>query len=209
MTRRIPMLLVMLFFSLAVLVLTACGSPVQVTSNVNAAGVRPGNNVVAFMGDDITAMWPNLPTTDINVGVDGNTTAQMQARFTADVIDRVPGIVVIQGGINDLIQGADSIANIAKMAAEAKQQDMRVIIAAVLPQDQDVFVTAAQIEAFNQQLLALAQSNGYQYADYYDALLDASGRPDDSLLTDGLHPNAAGYRALWDALEPLILEAQS
>lgn len=192
----------------------ACGGAVRPTSNINAAGVRVGNNEVAFMGDSITAWWTTLPAADINAGVSGNTTVQMLARFDTDVIKAVPtpGIVVILGGINDMFQQGSgaNIESIKAMAAAATMQDMRVILCSVMPEDApllDGVVTQAQIEQFNSELIALAQSKGYEYADYYDAFLNADGSIRDDLLKDGLHPNAAGYAVMWDVIEPLIQEA--
>jgi lysophospholipase L1-like esterase len=192
--------------------LTACGS-VGVTQNINASGVRVGNNFAAFMGDSITAYW-NIGSEyaqSSNLGVPGNTTAQMEARFTVQVIEAqpTPGIVVILGGINDMLLPGATIDNIKKMAAEAKQQDMRVILCSVMPENSTTVITMAEIEAFNQQLISLAQQNGYQYADYYDQFLNADGSVNDSLLLDGLHPNDKGYAAMWAVIAPLIDEAQS
>lgn len=54
-----------------------------------------------------------------NVGIEGNTTAQMAARFGTDVLDAKPAVVVIMpGGYNDLYGGlseADYTANVKAM----------------------------------------------------------------------------------------------
>ena len=67
-------------------------------------------------------------------------------------------------------------------------------------------LTQPEMDAFNQQQIALAQHNGYLYADYCDAMLTPAGVADDSLLLDGIHPNAGGYAIMWKVIVPLIAE---
>jgi lysophospholipase L1-like esterase len=202
------------FFALC---LSACGGGTQ-----SAQPSHPISNVVAFMGDSIIHRWDLTqydpgPTT--NLGIEGNTTAQMLARFN-DVLATAPGVVVIFGGGNDLIIDGevktDSIAAMAKMATAA---GIRVILCAMTPADIPPDVQAsvqaaypkdqlnnAHIEPFNQELITLARENGYLYADYYDAML-TNGQFDPSLYVDGLHPNAAGYARMWAVIEPLLNES--
>lgn len=71
---------------------------------------------VAFMGDSITEGWA-YPRD--NFGVYGNTTAQMVARFPAQVPGHHFKRVVILGGTNDVLLGiapADTVDNLRKMA---------------------------------------------------------------------------------------------
>lgn len=177
------------------------------------AQVKAISNLTAFMGDSITARW-NLGAYDqnptLNFGVAGDTTPMMLARFN-DVLAAQPGVVVILGGINDFVEiGLDgtSIDSIKAMAQQASAAGVRVVICSVMPQDATFNpATFAQIEAFNQQLITLAQANGYLYADYYDAFLNPDGSLNTSLLNaDELHPNDAGYAAMWKVLAPLLVE---
>jgi lysophospholipase L1-like esterase len=171
-------------------------------------------NLTAFMGDSITAFW-NIPAYDshptVNLGVIGDTTVQMLARFDL-VTAAAPGVVVILGGVNDfLLLGPDAtnIDSIKQMASQARAGGIKVILCSVMPQD---YIDAAtpipnsDIAAFNQQLLTVARENGYLYADYYDEFLNADGSVNNVLLNDGLHPNAAGYGVMWKVLEPLLAE---
>jgi len=150
----------------------------------------PISNLVAFMGDSITFQWDltqydSGPT--LNFGVDANTTVQMLQRF-GYVIASAPGIVVILGGINDLVEYKDGVStaapdvkSIQTMAAMAQAAGIRVILCSVTPTHFSS-ITAPElaslpvaVDDFNQKLLALAQANGYLYADYYDAMLAADG----------------------------------
>ena len=47
------------------------------------------------------------------------------------------------------------------------------------------------------------KSEGFVYADYYRAMVDATGQLRVDFSDDGLHPNAKGYRAM----SPLALDA--
>jgi lysophospholipase L1-like esterase len=211
---------------LALGLLAACGgggAPVQQAAP--AAVVQPAapalSNIAAFMGDSITAMWdiPQYDTTNpiLNSGVSGDTTTKMLARFGA-VLSSGAGVVVILGGINDLSAAPDhtaTIDNIKTMASMAHAAGIRVILCSVMAMSQEYvtlygaarFVPQSDIEAFNQQLIDLARSEGYLYADYYDAMLTIDGVADPSLLIyDGLHPNPAGYAVMWNVLAPLLQE---
>jgi lysophospholipase L1-like esterase len=177
---------------------------------------KPISDTVAFMGDSITSLWDvqDYDTTNptLNFGVSGQLTAQMLARFS-EVLTSGAGIVVIDGGINDLyVLGPENTNtdSIREMAAEASAAGMRVILCALIPDSYDYPTGAApqlaDILAFNDKLLYLAQQNGYLYADYYPAMLLPNGEQDVALTKDGLHPNAAGYARMWSVLQPLIEE---
>jgi len=192
-----------LICALLALVLSACGG-----GNISVQQTQSPllSDVVAFMGDSITHQW-DLTQYDagptINFGVGGDTTVQMLARFDA-VISAAPGVVVILGGTNDLFYNQDaSTDSIAAMAAMAKASGIRVILCSVMPADR---TPLAAIEIFNAQLIKLAQANSYLYADYYDEFLTADGTANNSLLYDGLHPNAAGYAVMWGVISPLLTE---
>jgi lysophospholipase L1-like esterase len=165
------------------------------------------------MGDSITANWnlaeyDSLPT--LNFGVSGDNTTQMLARFHNQVIDSDPAVVVILGGINDFQEQGKSGTNtrsIQAMASTASNAGIKVILCSVLPTDYpNPNLNLPEIEAFNQDLIQLAQENGYLYADYYDVMLNPDGRADDSLFVDHLHPNSAGYARMWAVIAPLVEE---
>jgi lysophospholipase L1-like esterase len=175
--------------------------------NTSVQPAPPISNVAAFMGDSITHRWDLTqydPNPTVNFGVDGDSTAQMLARFDA-VIAIAPGVVVILGGIND---GATSNTDSIKaMAAQATAAGIRVILCSVLPfsfQGQDL--DQAHIASLNQELIDLAQANGYLYADYFDVMINPDGSQNQSLFVDGLHPNAAGYAKMWAVIAPLLAE---
>jgi lysophospholipase L1-like esterase len=199
------------------LLLTACGGNTAVQTTPTPVPSRPISNVAAFMGDSITQNWdiPQYdPSPTINFGLAAQTTVDMLARFQDEVIASAPGVVVILGGVNDLQDFGPSAANIdsiTSMAAMANAAGIRVILCSVMPTTDFKYsalhFTLADVQAFNDQLLRLAQENGYLYADYYDEFLNADGTVNNSLYMDGLHPNAAGYAVMWKVIEPLLNES--
>jgi lysophospholipase L1-like esterase len=176
-----------------------------------AAKAAPGT--AAFMGDSITAGWDlsaydQSPT--LNFGVSGNNTSQMLARFHNQVIDSDPAVVVILGGVNDFQERGAAGTNtdeIQAMASEAQNAGIKVILCSVLPTDYpNPNLNLSEIQAFNRDLIRIAQENGYLYADYYDVMVNADGTTDDSLFTDHIHPNPLGYARMWAVLSPLLEE---
>jgi lysophospholipase L1-like esterase len=168
-------------------------------------------NTVAFMGDSITALW-NLPAYDssptLNFGVSGDNTTQMLARFHNQVIDSDPAVVAILGGVNDFQehgQAGTTTAAIQTMASDAAAVGIKVILCSVLPTNYpNPNLNLAEILAFNEELRTIAMENGYQYADYYDVMINPDGSTDDALFKDKIHPNDAGYARMWAVIAPLI-----
>jgi acyl-CoA thioesterase-1 len=207
---------------LAFTLLAACGgSGAPVQQEAPPAAQKAMSDVVAFMGDSITQLWDiplNDPGPSINFGEDGEATTGMLLRFNNDVIASAPGVVVILGGIDDMAQYADgqtttlpTIDSIQAMAAMAQAAGIKVVLCSVMPfnfaiNPQPATFSASEIEAFNQQLMTLAAANGYLYADYYDAMINAAGTQNTALFMDYVHPNAAGYAVMWSVLAPLIQE---
>lgn len=160
---------------------------------------------VVFIGDSITFLWTSVPGR--NVGVNGNTTAQMLARFNTDVLSFNPKVVAILGGINDIYNIAmPTVDNIADMAALAEAAGACVILCRLCPSFlaplgviPDIAALNAAIAAFNADLDALASANNYHIADYHTPM---AGRPE--LFPDTLHPSAAGYEIMRGVVAPII-----
>jgi lysophospholipase L1-like esterase len=206
-------------FLLVAGLLGGCGGEmVTVTaSSAPPAQTKAVSNLTAFMGDSITQFW-NIPAFDpnpnINFGVVDQTSVDMLARFQTDVIASDPGVVVILAGINDFFDFGPAKANtdsIKAMAAMAQAAGIKVILCSVMPSDYTIepqSFTQADVQAFNDQLIEIARTNGYLYADYYDQFLNPDGSINLSLFNDGLHPTDAGYALMWKVLAPLLAEDQ-
>ncbi|MDQ2842285.1 MAG: SGNH/GDSL hydrolase family protein, partial [Acidobacteriota bacterium] len=178
----------------------------------NATVVPPshGENRVVFMGDSITDFWgrsygkffPGKPY--LNRGISGQTTPQMLIRFSPDVIDLKPKVVVILGGTNDIAGNTGPMTlkqiegNLESMAQLAQANGIKLVLTSVMPVC-DCFTNQTnrrppeKIVALNAWIRDYCERSGAVYLDYYSAMIDEHGMLKKDLTHDGLHPNAAGY----------------
>ncbi|MFP4350516.1 MAG: arylesterase [Thermodesulfobacteriota bacterium] len=120
----------------------------------------------------------------VNAGVPGDTTASALRRLAADVLTRSPRIVFITLGGNDLKNG---------VSREAAFGNLREIIEGI--QAEGALVVLAGIDipfwgrGFAQAYRDLARETGaVLIPDIFDGIIG-----DRRLMSDSIHPNAAGY----------------
>jgi len=185
-----------------------------------AAEPNNGKRVV-FMGNSITEGWINkhpqffADNGYISRGISGQTSYQMLLRFTEDVINLKPAAVVINAGTNDIAinnhpySERRTYENIVAMATLAQAHGIKVILTSVLPADSfgwrpEVKDAADKIASLNARIRRYADKNGFEYVDYYGAMVSGEKRElDPRYQTDSVHPNEAGY----DVMEPLVQKA--
>jgi lysophospholipase L1-like esterase len=187
--------------------------------------LRPGEDRVVFLGDEITENWgtgkakffPGEPY--LNRGITRQIAAQMLVRFRQDVIDLKPKVVIIQAGTNDIasVMGPSTEGTMAdqfrSMVELARVHQIRVVIASVTPvcdcvQNLTSRRPPGKIIGLNGWLKEFAGASGSVYLDYYSVL--AEGRTINRNLTvDGLIPNDAGYEKMAPLAERAIAEALS
>jgi len=168
--------------------LTGCGAVTQANSNI------------AFMGDSITVLWW-LPRT--NLGIYGNTTGQMLARFPQQVLGHHVRAVVILGGTNDirkpkipLDQEIDTaVDNLRAMADLAESENIEVVLCEVPP----IRGEDARVIPLNLAIAELAREKQYKLVDYYTPM---RGHPE--YLRDGLHPSIQGFFVMEQALKKVM-----
>lgn len=183
-----------------------------------------------FVGDSITeyyqlvdAYGDYMQQTGIlvyNRGISAECTDHLLARFDDTVLNIEPRNMVLLIGVNDLGQGVpeDTIYNNIKTMIEKTQAQCpqtNIILQALYPIDEnrpefyDRFMvgsvrTNALIQSLNARLKALAGEKGIQYLDLTDQLADENGVFRAEYTMDGLHPNAAGYAVITEAIKPLL-----
>jgi lysophospholipase L1-like esterase len=163
---------------------------------------------VIFIGDSITEAWkPAVPALFagevIDRGVSGATTAQMLARFRADVIDLHPAVVHIMGGINDIHSATGTAltrSNVESMVELARAHGITVILGSVTPSSfiggaPDI-AFGARIAGLNRWLRDYAARNGLIYVDYHAAIEDGKLGIRDGWSNDGIHPNRRAFEAM-------------
>ena len=140
----------------------------------------------------------------LNRGINGQRSDEIRARFERDVIQNRPAAIVIIAGVNDIYQGR----SVEQVTVELQAMYVRAA-AAALP------VVAGSIIPFNtatpEQNQRMRQVNDWigrqpnvTFADTRAAVA-ASGNPDSLFESpDGLHPSAAGYRRMAEAIAPAL-----
>ena len=185
----------------------------------------PGEARVVFYGDSITDGWGRSPGTGtffpgkpyINRGISGQTTPQMLIRFQQDVVHLHPAAVVILAGTNDIAGNTGPSTpqmtedNFTSMAAIAKQNGIKVILASITPAYSYPWKPGIKpvptILEINAWLKAYCAKEGFAYLDYYSAMADEKGAMKPGLAKDQVHPTSAGYAVMGPLAEAAIVKA--
>jgi len=144
----------------------------------------------------------------LNRGVNGERSDQIAARFERDVVSARPAIVVIIAGVNDVYQGrpvAHVTGQLDAMYARAAQAGIRIVAGSIIPYNTATADQNARMRAINAWIAQRASSgHALSYVDTR-AAVSTPGSPDLLAETpDQLHPSAAGYRRMADALRPVL-----
>jgi lysophospholipase L1-like esterase len=135
-----------------------------------------------------------------NHGVYGERTDQIAARLD-DALDGAAAIV-LQGGINDVVQGRPveaAAGNLAGMVQLARQRGVKVVgVADVLPWNNGDARAAADIERLNSLIVALSCGLHVPVLPFNATLADPGDgtRMQLAYTDDGDHPSVAGHRLL-------------
>jgi len=201
------------------------GGLTQYGSENTELRLRPGEDRVVFLGDEITENWgkgkakffPGKPY--LNRGILRQTSAQMLVRFHQDVVALKPKVVVIEAGTNDLasVMGPSTEGTMSEhfmsMVELAKTNGIRVVLASVTPvcdcfKNMTARRPVGKILGINRWLKDYAAQTGSVYLDYYSALVEGRAMKRE-LTVDGLLPNDAGYEKMAPLAEKAIAEALS
>jgi lysophospholipase L1-like esterase len=184
---------------------------------------------VLFLGDSITDNWSRAPEIwnkyygpyqPANFGIGGDTTQNVIWRIEQGELDGIhPRVVVLMIGTNNA--GSNDAAEI--FAADRKivgmirtrLPDTKVLLLAIFPRgsrknrdgtEDNYAVRMAIINAVNPQLATLDDGAHVRYLDFGAKFLGPDGKIPDAIMSDHLHPTAAGYQIWADAMQPLLAE---
>jgi len=140
----------------------------------------------------------------LNRGVNGERSDHIRARFDRDAIAAAPRAVVVIAGVNDVYQGLPVehvTGNLAAMYALASRAGIAIVAGSIIPYNTATPEHNARMQQINDWIRGQA---GLAFVDTRAAV--AAPNDPDRLLdsTDGLHPTAAGYRRMADAIQPIL-----
>jgi acyl-CoA thioesterase I len=197
----------------------------KLLSSATGAKLNSGSNPYIFMvgmGDSITQgsagtgrpsytaqlIGINQYVDILNKGISGQTTADMAARFTSDVINNHPDYVVILAGTNDINAGWDVAtieAGLKGMYDAALANNINVIACTITPNNDLSAGAQAKMVDVNNWIRAQA-SDKIIIADTNIATRDPTNYQNilPAYNFDDLHMNAAGYAAIAACVNAVI-----
>ena len=129
----------------------------------------------------------------------GERTDQIARRL--DLVLAGADVLVVQGGINDVVQRRpveDAAASIAAMLERGRAAGLALAVPDVLPWNNGDERAARDIERLNALIRQLARTAGATLLQFHETLADP-GEPHrmaDGLTDDGDHPSVEGHRLL-------------
>ena len=177
-------------------------------------GLSVDRGGVVFAGDSLIDQWTTLENDfpghkTINRGISGDTSRGLLVRLSQDVLACRPSAVVILIGTNDLAAGVPprrAAASIRRMTEKIRRSgDIPVVLCRVLPRAAEPGLFPEKINELNGLIDRMAMRQQHvSVCDTFAPLANGGGSCREEFFIDGLHLNAAGYRALSVALKPFL-----
>ena len=139
----------------------------------------------------------------------GERTDQIARRF--DLVLEGADLVVVQGGINDVVQrrpAEEAARNLEEMLERGRAAGLALAVADVLPWNNGDERAAADIDRLNTLIRELAARARVTFLPFHDTLADPANpaRMGECLTDDGDHPSVEGHRLLGEQAFRLDVE---
>jgi len=165
----------------------------------------PERRVLEDPGDDETSQYlywaarANPGMRFRNHGVGGERTDEIRARLETAVVGA--DVIVVQGGINDIVQGRLielAVVDLEAMLRRAKKLAEVVLLPNVLPWNNGWPEAEPKIRELNRRIEALAAAEHVLLLPFHETLEDPDlpGRMKAEWTPDGNHPSVEGHRRL-------------
>ena len=131
----------------------------------------------------------------INAGVSGETAGEGLRRFESDVLGRDPALVIVEFGVNEAFRGypmEESLRNLGIVVARLRKKNIPVVLVGVHFREFQ--------ENFDEGIKKISERYGTGLV--LNVLEGILGNP--SLQSDAYHPNAEGYRLMFERILPEV-----
>ena len=164
-----------------------------------------GNSIIHYWGgahkiENGKQVWAEKMAKDfVNMGCGWDRIENLLWRVYHGALDDCkPEKIVVKIGTNnfgrdtdiDIVEGIRFLLD----AIRVRQPEATIRVMGILPRRN----MEPRVKHINTLIKAMAAQEGYEYADPGEKLLLENGKIDESLFTDGLHPNNAGYERIVD-----------
>lgn len=147
----------------------------------------------------------------VNQGINAQRSDVIAGRFEEDVIAKKPAVVVIIAGVNDVYQGrpAQHVKDqLAAMYKRAHDAGIRVVAGTIIPYNTATADQTARMRDINDWIRTQGRADPGVIVVDTRAAVAAPGDPDKLASSpDGLHPDAAGYKKMAEAIAPAVQQA--
>lgn len=175
-----------------------------------------GQAEVIFVGDSITQGWEGeevwskyyAPRHALNLGIYSDHTQHVLWRLDHGNLDGLkPKVAVVLIGVNNfldqnntprqVLEGVTAVVN----KLRKKLPETKILVLGIFPLCEDFCATRAKALQVNQALHKLDDGKSIRFLDFGYRFIEPNGRISKDVMSDFLHPTAAGYRIWAQAME--------